>query len=201
MSQEVFLGGEVIAIEFSPDGQRLAVGSNHGVFSLLEVPTAKVQQTTEQEGEISAVAFSPDSTLAALGGTDQIVRVVDSTGIVELVGHFGAITSLAFTTDGRKLVSGSTDHTVRIWNLQTREAQVLTGFAGAVTEVAVSPSGDLLAAIGEDELVRLWPTTIPDDLEQMQALLVELTLISNDEKLGLVAPWSDIKLAIGQTAQ
>ena len=80
-------------------------------------------------------------------------------------GHTEEISCLAVLPDGR-ITSGSTDNTVRVWDLTTRQGQVLEGHESSVSCLAVLPDGRI-ASGSWDNTVRVW------DLITGQSLVLE----------------------------
>ena len=99
------------SLAWSPDGQRLAVGTyRQGV--LVWGLTAGHQRWPDQQVAtwIRHVAWSPDGSLLAGGGADGSVYVWDTaagTLLHRLVGHQSTITSVAWSPNGAQLASGS----------------------------------------------------------------------------------------------
>jgi WD40 repeat protein len=116
--------GDGSNVAFSPDGRRLATGSEENTVIIWDVETGVECLTLrgKHSGEVYAVAFSPidGGRLIATAGEDSAVKVWDSrTGklIHSFRGHEGLVSSLAFSRDGHHLVSGSRDTTVKVWDV------------------------------------------------------------------------------------
>lgn len=59
--------GQVFALEFSPDGTRLAYGGYDGVVKILDTSDWSVLYSFEHEGSVRGLSFSPDSKSLAVG--------------------------------------------------------------------------------------------------------------------------------------
>ena len=110
---------------FSPDGTRIASGSDDSTVRLWDAHTGQPigQPLTGHTDAVSSVAFSPDGTRIASGSGDDTVRLWDAhTGQPigqPLTGHTDFVNSVAFSPDGTRIASGSGDNTVRLWDAAT----------------------------------------------------------------------------------
>ncbi|MDE0317719.1 MAG: sigma-70 family RNA polymerase sigma factor [Candidatus Poribacteria bacterium] len=163
-------------VAFSPDGNRLAVGSCIGIW-IYDVRPGKEKEInllTEGTGKVNVLAFSPNGKIIASGDLDKKVRLWEAdTGqdIATLTGHTWEITSIAFSPDGNTLASSSgilsdfmedfieIEPEIRLWNVQTKEIKTtLKGHMKGITCVAFSPDGNTLASSSRDQTVQLWDT-------------------------------------------
>ena len=67
-------GSSVSAVAFSPDGTRVATGSDDGSARVFDAATGAQIYRLDQDGTVSAVAFSPDGTRVATGSDDRAAR-------------------------------------------------------------------------------------------------------------------------------
>jgi WD40 repeat protein len=68
----------VTSVAFSPDGTRLALGSDDRTVKLWEVRSGEpVRTLSGHTGSIQSVAFSPDGTRLASGSLDGIINIWD----------------------------------------------------------------------------------------------------------------------------
>jgi WD40 repeat protein len=115
----------VNGLTWSPDSQRLLLGSGFGKTSMILVwDIASQNKPIEVKGqieEVTGVSWSPNGQWWALGDVAGSVQIWDAdTGktLRVLEGHTGSITSLAWSPDNTRLVSSSEDGTVRVWGVK-----------------------------------------------------------------------------------
>jgi WD40 repeat protein len=170
--------GDVTAVCFSPDGQRLATGSRDQTARIWDARTG--QQLLSLQGGtnwVEGVCFSPDGQrIAAV--VDDTVRVWDVSmstegrqaggqEILALRGHSRGFTSVCFSPDGQRLATGGDDQTAKVWDARPdREVLAVTGHGGPVGSVCFGPPaegssgqpGPRLATASGDRTARVWDT-------------------------------------------
>jgi WD40 repeat protein len=111
-------GRYVTGVSFSPDGERLAAGTDAGGLQIWDVRRRTRVRDLALGGQyVSSPAFSPDGRLLAVGvyGTGVVWLVDVTTGAVldhEQVSDIGC-GSAAFSPDGRFLITPSTGGLIR----------------------------------------------------------------------------------------
>jgi WD40 repeat protein/serine/threonine protein kinase len=153
--------GTTARLSFSPDGQRLLLGTTDGRVMIRDAATGKEQMSTLLHKQaVAGLAFSSGGEDFASASWDQTVKICKSdTGQVLhlLQGHTEPVQAVAFHPKGRWLASGSWDSTVKLWDVVTgKEMLTLRGHKSAVYGVAFSPDGKLLASSGSNGNLKIW---------------------------------------------
>ena len=154
----------VLALEFSPDGTRLAsAGINNETVPLQLWDTESKESTLlrKHTGWVNALAFSPDGKMLASGGSDMTVQLWDiTTGepLTTFTGHSSGINALTFSPDNRTLASGSADGTVQFWNIKTGNSLPtrITEHTMQVETSTFFKDNTTLATVANDGVVSLW---------------------------------------------
>jgi WD40 repeat protein len=163
-------GGQVLAVAFSPVGQRLAsVGRgspDHGEIKVWDAANGDEVLTVRGHGKVvrpvpGSIAFSPDGQRLVTSCQDKTVLLWDAgTGTVLhiLAGHEAVVHGVAYSPNGRHVASASDDRTVKIWDTVTGKAVTLRGHMREVAGVAYSRDGRRLASASDDRTVKIWDT-------------------------------------------
>jgi WD40 repeat protein/transcriptional regulator with XRE-family HTH domain len=199
---ETFSDG--MSVDFSPDGQTIAVGDSNGNIYLWNISTTQLLGTFEgHKGWVWSVAFSPDGTLLASGSTDSSVRVWDVESgrcLQVLTDHEGCVWSVAYSPDGQQLASGSDDKTVRVWNLQGQCLRILEGHTQSVYSIHFATDQQTLASSSNDATIRIWDMSNGHCLSVLQGhtsgvLCVRYSpdgqLLASGSRDGSIRLWSD----------
>jgi WD40 repeat protein len=158
---------------FSPDGKRVAIGSQDGSLKVLEMSGDfgstigqhdLVKQQTTNYTPIVSLAFSPDSRLLAAGTQDRSVTIWElSTG--KQLTQFkeskdGVALSIAFSPDSNNVAIGR-DGIVRLFNVNTGSliSTALLFQPANIKALAFSADGNTLAMGSSDSIVTLWDVT------------------------------------------
>ncbi|HET9248826.1 MAG TPA: WD40 repeat domain-containing protein, partial [Actinomycetota bacterium] len=157
-------GESVASVDWSPDGQYLAVGSSDGGVTILDQQGEVAKELTEAPHAVMALAFSPDGRSLAVStfndedpGTshvsfwgwqadDPAPRSIDLSGA----------SALEFDPTGTTLAVGLFDGSVEIRDVATGDR--IRGFGahgGEIRAIAVSPDGTRIATGGEDGTVAI----------------------------------------------
>jgi WD40 repeat protein len=128
--------------------------------------------TVAHSNWINAVAYSFDNLKIATGGSDNKIKIWDTTGVLlhTLVGHSGDVNSVKFSTDNLKLFSASSDNTIRIWNVDNGSCiDTIKVSSKDVNALEVSPDGNHIVSVSADNYIRTWNANTYDlELEFLQ---------------------------------
>ena len=172
-------GSRFEALAFSPDGQRLAVGTVTGrllLFDLIEQKTLWSIHAYGSDGlGVKALAYSPDGRFIATGfggafgaptgpgGRYEPQRIVNPLAIWDaatgnlfrgVTGASQEIADLSWSADGRTLAATQDDDSVRFWVVNSSVGAAATlRLRGPVTSVAFAPDKMKFIAAGNKAAV------------------------------------------------
>jgi WD40 repeat protein len=156
----------VLAIDFSPDGKRLATGggepSRSGEVKLFEVATGTLLRSldTLHSDTVFALRFSPDGSKLASAAGDKFVKVTnvaDGKLLRSFEGHTGHVMAVDWRSDSKQLASAGADGVIKVWDFdsgdQVRTLQPVGKQITAVRWLVGKP--EIVGASGDSQ-VRIW---------------------------------------------
>ena len=159
------LGQRVFAIDFSADGQTMAVACGEpgrsGEVRLIDFASGEVRGVVSRSGDVPYdVAFRPASDELAVALTDSSIRIVNVSTQTELrtiASHADWITALAWSDDGSRLASASRDKSSKVFDGATGElVATYAGHAAPVRGVVFSADGTHIVSAGDDKNLHRW---------------------------------------------
>ncbi|NNK49551.1 MAG: WD40 repeat domain-containing protein [Gemmatimonadetes bacterium] len=158
-----------LALDFSPDGQQLAVttGSSaaalQGEVKLLDLTTGDWAGAFQgHEGPVTGAEFSPGGGTLITSSMDGTIRIWDVATRAQIVSTDAGtlqVTSLDLSNDGRTLVTGGDGGEVSVWSIVNdaiKPRLSLPGHSSLVLQVALDGSGSVGSSIDMDGSVRVW---------------------------------------------
>ncbi|MBI2423836.1 MAG: protein kinase [Candidatus Hydrogenedentes bacterium] len=166
------------AAAFSPDGTRLALGTDEKLILwnvngwteasqavwAAPIPGTEAGQPKWKIQTPGTVAFSPDGVWVAAGNTDGDVGIWNfesGQGRVKPKGHEGYVRAVAFGKNGSQLVTAGDDRTARVWlaagfTPESVPLRTLRGHNDALFVGAFNNDGAILATGAYDGRTKLW---------------------------------------------
>jgi WD40 repeat protein len=181
----------VNSVVFSPDGQTLASGGDHGSIVLWDV--ARHQRAgkplSARGGAVNSVAFSPDGQILASGGDDGSIVLWDvarhQRAGEPLPPTGDTVDAVAFSPDGRTLASAA-GKAVALWDVSSGQelGEPLPGTRDFVVTLAFSHDGNTLAwgsysVAPSSELLVLWDASL-DSWQRKACALVNRNLTQSE---------------------
>jgi WD40 repeat protein len=151
----------VEAVAYSPDGEKVALGSWDGLIHIYATATrAQVAMWLAHRERVLGLAFAPDGKTLASSGLDQTTSLWDAaTG--QLIRNFPGSGPVGFSPDGQLLaVSNGKAFSIVLWDLATGQERATLEKQGAwIMQLTFAPDGKTLAATGFDNTASLWDLT------------------------------------------
>jgi WD40 repeat protein/serine/threonine protein kinase len=149
------------AVAFTPDGRRLLVGDNKGLFWWWSIETGEVTPSSlRHDARIWCVVISPDGKRALTGGADRAAKLWSLEGGERLlwsVAHERGVRAAVLSPDGKLVATACFDQTARLWSTETGQpVGSPIPHPNIVEDVAFNPDGTVLATACGDGAARLW---------------------------------------------
>ncbi len=155
----ISVGSTVDSIVISPDGTKLASGSDDGKTRIYDFATYNLLQTLSNHPNrsVRAVSFSPDN-LSLVDACDDMTSVLSRVAdgmTLHTFTHTATVETAVFSPDGKQVTTGDIDRHLKIWNASSgsllydyvlETGSIASGnSATGVTDVVYAPDGKLLA--------------------------------------------------------
>jgi WD40 repeat protein/predicted Ser/Thr protein kinase len=162
--------GGIWSYSFSPDGSRLAAGTEDNLARVYDAATGRLVATCRgHTSKVVCVAFHPEGARLVTASSDGTVRQWDAATGKEVETpydrHSGEVAVARYSPDGLWIASAGTDRTVRVWRATGRQDRaVLHGHKGTVVNLVFSVDGRRLVSASDtppfnwqkDGTVRVW---------------------------------------------
>ena len=166
--------GPISALDFSPDGSRIASASWDKTIRVWNVANGEeVLTIAGYEHAVSCLVFLPDGGRIVAGSLGRIpivgakqsdpsasLKIWDATNGRELSTipvQDRPVASVAVSSDGGRIVWGASDGTVNVCDIGSApDCRVVGTHDGAVHSVALNPDSAYVLSCGSDKTVKLW---------------------------------------------
>lgn len=157
------LYGDDKLIDFSANGQKIAVASYHEL-SLFEMGSQKKPTSVKLDKKLTpqAISLSPNDKLLFVGIDNGQLQIRDAVTLKltrNIKAHDKGITCLAVSPNGKYVVTGAADQQVKLWDIGTGKLlHNFTGHRRTLTQVSFSPNGKQILSFATKGVAQLWNT-------------------------------------------
>lgn len=177
--------GFINSVAFSPDGNRLASGSQDRTIRVWDVQSRKHVLTIKVSlGAVYSVVFSPDGNMIASGSwgsanlwdanSGRRLHSFDHRGVIKA--NTPNVTAVTFSPDGKKLFTGNSSGAIHAWRVDTgKHIKRIIQFNHArqyrlpsVNTLTLTPDGNSLASINTFGQIYLWDVNTLKETKKLQ---------------------------------
>jgi WD40 repeat protein len=151
--------GDVDSVDFSPDGQRLLIATDHAI-TIRDLRSGTPSLRINLSSSLETARFSPDGKSILEGGDDFSAHIWDATtGYQERIlrGHRNAVATARADLGEDRIATASADGTARIWDAHSGGTKlILRGHQNTVEDAEFSRDGNRLVTASDDRTARIW---------------------------------------------
>jgi len=155
--------GDVLSVDFSNDGKRIAASTNsESAIRIFDVTNGicLVSILKEHFKDVNYVRFNTKSDKIVSASSDNTARVWNATSgklIFKLIGHTDIVKSANFSFDDNKIVTASFDNTLKVWNATSGTIlYTITEKKCRFNEANFSPDGLRIVSACSDSVAKIW---------------------------------------------
>jgi WD40 repeat protein len=179
---------QVLALDFSPDGQTLLSAGADSIARLTKTVSGKELMVFHAGDWVEDASFSPDGSWVVAASDDKRVWLWDvKTGLPKRrLNHDGFVLKAKVSSDGQWIASTGFDHTLRVWDAVSG-SQMLQGVVSDIgSALAFAPDGHSVVVGDRSGNLTIW------DLSSLEARIGylqfpeyvhEVHLSANDQQL------------------
>ncbi len=159
------VGQRTYAIQYSPDGNLLAVGCGApgqlGEARIFDPSSGELKMVLGTSSDVVLdVAFSPQGDRIAIAAADGVIRIYEVAGgtlQLTITSHSDWVMAVAWNPDGTRLASASRDKTSKVFDASNGELVVTYAGHGQPTKgVFFHPKGEEVFSSGADNKIHRW---------------------------------------------
>lgn len=179
--------GEITAVSFSPDNNRIVTASKDKSAKIWDVATGAQLFRLANFDVVAVASFSSQGDRVITASDDGEVRLWSAATGAELLQvryDEHPVYSAALSPDGRRLLTSSTGNAARIWDATTGAQQMALQHPGSfVNWAAFNPDASLIVTASQDRTASVWDAATGKKVSTMvHAAAVERASFSPDSR-------------------
>lgn len=207
--KDLVISGRVLALDFSPDGAKLAVGSGKpsrsGQLQVWDVASRSLEReiADAHSDTVLDVRFSPDGKSLLSCSSDKFAKVWDlanGSHVRSFEGHTHHVLAADWQPDMTRIATAGGDNTLKVWDVETGEQKrTITTHRKQVTGLRFVGTAETVLSCSGDRTVRTFNAANGKNLRTLSGSVdyIHSLARSQDESIvvsgaenGVVRVWS-----------